>query len=352
MARVVLVNSVLDSLPTYAMMALPLPPALIAAMDALRRAFMWTGEAKASGADCLIAWDLVTRPKECDGLGIRDLAVQNRCLLMKLVHRLHNPTVSSWATWAQEHCDVPSMDGEVADDHWEAVRALLPAYQDVTVVQIGNGRTTSFWRDDWLHTGRLADRFPVLFSHTRRPTASVRAVMSDGVRAHLVPRLSRVADEELSALTVALQDVSLSQAPDARRSPMIDSTGKLCTAPLYKLLVDGGSNCDFAEFVWRNRSPPRVQFFMWLLVQERIKSRALLLTKHVVADASCELCSASYEDADHIIFHCDTAAALWSAVGIDVDLQRGCSDTSMVWTRSARNRSGSDLKRSSDILAS
>ncbi|GJN08584.1 hypothetical protein PR202_ga26522 [Eleusine coracana subsp. coracana] len=179
-------------------------------MDSLRRAFMWTGEAKASGADCLIAWDMVTRSKECGGLGIRDLAVQNRCLLMKLVHRLHNPVGSSWAMWAQEHRDVPSMDGDVAGDRWEAIRALLPAYQDVTVVDIRDGRTTSFWRDDWLHTGRLADKFSALYSHSRRPTASVRAVMSDGVRAHLVPRLTRVADEELSALAVALQDVSLS----------------------------------------------------------------------------------------------------------------------------------------------
>ncbi|GJN08039.1 hypothetical protein PR202_ga25924 [Eleusine coracana subsp. coracana] len=55
MARAVLVNSVLDSLPTYAMMALPLSPALIAAMDSLRRAFMWTGEDKVSGADRLVA---------------------------------------------------------------------------------------------------------------------------------------------------------------------------------------------------------------------------------------------------------------------------------------------------------
>ncbi|GJN11892.1 hypothetical protein PR202_ga30127 [Eleusine coracana subsp. coracana] len=86
-------------------------------MDSLCRAFMWMGEDKVSGADFLIAWDMLTWPKECGGLGIRDLAVQNRYLLMKLVHRLHKPADSAWAAWAQEHCDVPSMDGEVADAH-------------------------------------------------------------------------------------------------------------------------------------------------------------------------------------------------------------------------------------------
>ncbi|GJM96514.1 hypothetical protein PR202_ga13356 [Eleusine coracana subsp. coracana] len=86
----------------------------------------------------------------------------------------------------------------------------------------------------------------------------------------------------------------------------------------YRLLVGGASTCDFADFVWRNRSPPCAQFFMWLLVQESVKNRALLLTKHIVPDTACELCSTNYEDANHIIFHCVTAAAFWSVLGIDV----------------------------------
>jgi hypothetical protein len=38
--RLVLINAVLDALPTYAMAAMPLPPAVIKALDALRRAFL------------------------------------------------------------------------------------------------------------------------------------------------------------------------------------------------------------------------------------------------------------------------------------------------------------------------
>ncbi|GJN38527.1 hypothetical protein PR202_gb27578 [Eleusine coracana subsp. coracana] len=64
-------------------------------MDSTRLAFMWTGEDKASRVDCLIAWDMVTRPKECGALNIRDLTVPNCCLLMKLVHCLHNLVTSS-----------------------------------------------------------------------------------------------------------------------------------------------------------------------------------------------------------------------------------------------------------------
>jgi hypothetical protein len=71
--RIILLNVVLDALPAYAMGALELPPALLRAIDALRRAFLWNFSGRASGARCLVAWDLVCRPKEIGGLRIRRL---------------------------------------------------------------------------------------------------------------------------------------------------------------------------------------------------------------------------------------------------------------------------------------
>jgi hypothetical protein len=48
--RLVLINAVLDALPTYAMAAMPLPPAVVKALDALRRAFLWAAAERVSGA--------------------------------------------------------------------------------------------------------------------------------------------------------------------------------------------------------------------------------------------------------------------------------------------------------------
>jgi hypothetical protein len=66
--RVVLLNAVLDALPTFAMDALELPPALLKAVEGLGRAFLWDiKDHRASGARCLVAWDAVCRPKLEDG---------------------------------------------------------------------------------------------------------------------------------------------------------------------------------------------------------------------------------------------------------------------------------------------
>lgn len=317
MARAVLVNSVLDSLPTYAMMALELPPGVIAAMDGRRRSFLWSGEEKASGADCLIAWAQVTNPTTHGGLGVRDLAIQNRCLLMKLMHRLHCPTDSSWAAWATELVDVPSMVGELSGQHWDALRSLLPAYQELTQVSLGNGRTTSFWRDAWSPYGRLADLLPALFSHSNKPAASVHTILSEGIHRHLVPRLTAAAAAELTTLEQIVAMTELRHGvPDRRSGAAIDESNRLRSGLIYKALVtEAAGPCPYASFVWHNCSPPKVQFFMWLLVQGRIKSRMLLHVKHVVTDTTCELCCSTEEDADHIIFGCHIARSFWDAIG-------------------------------------
>jgi hypothetical protein len=57
--RVVLINSILVGIPTYAIGAMLLPPGVVAAIDARRRAFLWTCSNRASGAQCLVAWDNV-----------------------------------------------------------------------------------------------------------------------------------------------------------------------------------------------------------------------------------------------------------------------------------------------------
>ncbi|KAE8793750.1 hypothetical protein D1007_31585 [Hordeum vulgare] len=55
---------------------------------------------RASGAQCVVAWERVYRSKVEGRLGVRALEVQNVCLLLKLLHRLHLRVSSRWASWA------------------------------------------------------------------------------------------------------------------------------------------------------------------------------------------------------------------------------------------------------------
>jgi hypothetical protein len=103
------------------------------------------------GASCKIAWDVVYRPIEEGGLNIKNLESQNICLLQKFIHKLHRPNRSSWANWI--HSYVYSGQKRIGDNistctsSWRYLMSLIQLYRDLTIVGVGDGKTTYFWLD-------------------------------------------------------------------------------------------------------------------------------------------------------------------------------------------------------------
>lgn len=54
------------------------------------------------------------------------------------------------------------------------------------------------------------------------------------------------------------------------------------------------------EFIWKYCSPPRIKFFDWLLLQQKIQCKTSLVKKHFLEDDTCELCGQMPESSDHI----------------------------------------------------
>ncbi|KAG2601267.1 hypothetical protein PVAP13_5KG578707 [Panicum virgatum] len=205
-------------------------------------------------------------------MGIKDIAAENKCLLLKLLHRLHNPGDSAWARWVRERVDLATMAGEVVGPHWRDLAELMLLYRAVTTCAVGDGTSTCFWEDWWLNCGQLKEVFPLLHSHAVSTEVSVARVLRDGVRAHLMPRLTAAAREELAKLSPLLEDILLSEDDDRQSSPLVGPENVMRAGPIYKMLMKttGAPLCAFSTFVWQNRAPTRVQFFAWLLVQERV----------------------------------------------------------------------------------
>ena len=103
MGRAVLVNSVLNSQLIYAMAALEIPPGIIDQVDRKRRSFLWSGSGTATGSRSMVAWQHVCDTKDMGGLGLKDLGIQNTCLLLKMIHKLHSNSASSWARWVHQN---------------------------------------------------------------------------------------------------------------------------------------------------------------------------------------------------------------------------------------------------------
>lgn len=199
------------------MAAVALPPGVLDQLESKRRAFLWSGKSKTKGACCLVAWDVAQKPRTEGGLGAKNLATVNSCLLLKLLHRLHHPGDSSWAAWARQRVDLASMTG-LDGTHWDSISSILPAYRCITNVSIGDGRSTSFWEDKWITDVPLSAKFPTLHSHSTKNSVTVCAVIQQGLRSFLVPRLTSAAATECRQLEDMISSVSLTADEDTRSS--------------------------------------------------------------------------------------------------------------------------------------
>jgi hypothetical protein len=135
--RLTLATAVLSALPLFAVPVLPLPKGILAKMDQTRRAMVWKAAAGCSGGDCQVAWDFVCHLREEGGLGMVDFALQNTCLLLKVLHGLLSRRDTPWTRWVRRNylCSrpVPPHHRGVTSSPCCPCIGLLPAWLQAMV---------------------------------------------------------------------------------------------------------------------------------------------------------------------------------------------------------------------------
>jgi hypothetical protein len=132
--RLVLVNSVLSSLPTYFMLSLRLPPGIIDVIDRARRHCLWKRKDKEK-VNSLAAWERVCKPKEKGGLVIINLKIQNTSLLLKHLHKFYNNEDIPWVHLVRDayyHQSVPHAVVLAGSFWWKSIITLSDEYRNLT----------------------------------------------------------------------------------------------------------------------------------------------------------------------------------------------------------------------------
>jgi hypothetical protein len=88
--RLTLLNSVINSLPMYAMCSLKIPITIFIHFEKSGRQFLWADREDKIQGKCLASWEMICRPKDQGGLGVLDLRIQNKALLIKNLHKFYN----------------------------------------------------------------------------------------------------------------------------------------------------------------------------------------------------------------------------------------------------------------------
>jgi hypothetical protein len=287
-----------------------IPKTVIKAIDRRRRAFFWTGEDVCHGSKCLVAWDNVCASKTQGGLGVKDLELQNRCLLMKFIDKLFSDEDASWKDWITRDTTIFETPAAGSNSYlWRIINDELSAYRSITTVTVRNGASTSFWFDDWLPDGPLNLSHAALFSHTTRPNISVQDVFHTGFDLRLRPRLTNAASAQLASLLMCLQGITLQDAPDQRAMKL---TGKpFTTRSAYSALDSNQGPPDIhGQRIWSSRVPNKVKIFSWLYFKDQLSTRSNLHAKHVLDDDQCQRCTGVLEDRRHVFFGCPISSGV------------------------------------------
>lgn len=312
--RLTLISATLDALATHFMSVFKLPKKITKRLDAIRRSFFWAAEETCSGAKCLIAWKNVCKEKTYGGLGIKDLHLQNNCLLLKFAFKLLQKPDLPWAQWFLHHYSLnlaeshsyPSFLGKI-------IKSQLQNLFSISFVLTNNGTTTFFWFDTWLTDTPLAHKYTSLFSHSTHPYILVSEVLLNGLLATLRNRLTHVASAELAVVLSLLQDVATTDAPDDR---FLTHGAPFSARCAYSLLSSADEPDFHADRIWGSKATNKVKIFGWLLFRDRLNTKANLLHKTIAPDSSCPRCAHHFEDASHLAISCPRAVQVWQLLGL------------------------------------
>jgi hypothetical protein len=178
--KILLVKSVLASLPIFFMCCLDSPITIKKQIIKYLRHCLWTSPDLEDRRPAMVAWSTVCRPKDQGGLGIMDIYVQNKALLMKNLHKFFNRHDIPWVNLIWEtYYSNGHMPGEqqVGSFWWRANLALIDQYKAIARCNVGDGKSALFWKDLW-HFNILKIKFPLLFTFVINPQASVHQVIN------------------------------------------------------------------------------------------------------------------------------------------------------------------------------
>nr|GEV11058.1 ribonuclease H-like domain-containing protein [Tanacetum cinerariifolium] len=180
---------------------------------------------------------------------------------------------------------------------------------DQSQIIVGNGRSTSFWKDLWIGDTRLCHKFPRLFALDVNKEGTVTSKLSVPLSSSFRRDVRGGAEsEQLSQCLNILGSVVLSNSED-RYFWDLNGDGEFRVKDIRLLLDDAFLPKDDSPTRWVKSIPIKINIFAWKVSLDRLPTRHNLVQRIVsVPSLSCPNCNNVQEDLAHMLFSCDLAS--------------------------------------------
>lgn len=298
--RTALVKSVLTSQVIYFITPLIIPPSILLKVNQLERAFLWSGSDKTTGAKCKVNWEIVCRPLEYGGLGVLNMEKFARAL------RLRWP----WYEWKEPTKLWVGMGNPCNEED-------LNFFYASTTITVGNGAKTPFWESPWLLGRKPKNIAPLIFEVSSRKKWKVREAIKHNAWMLKIKPPTVISVEFITqffTLWMLLDEVHLDALAEDDILWKHTTSGHYSAASAYKAQFIGMVFSPMDQMVWKVWGPPKVKFFAWLALQDRIWTADRLAKRGWPNCGLCPLCKRVQESGSHLFFKCRYTLRLWALV--------------------------------------
>ncbi|KAG7543566.1 Endonuclease/exonuclease/phosphatase [Arabidopsis thaliana x Arabidopsis arenosa] len=317
--KMVLLKSVLSTLPNYAMSCFQLPKSLCKRIQSTLTRFWWDSNDQKKKM-CWISWDKLTKTKREGGLAFKDITAFNEALLAKLSWKLINEPMGLLARVLKgkyyHSSDLLNVKCPGSASHgWRSILVGRDLLKKRLGWAIENGRTAKAWSEPWLSMSKVS-----------QPMGPMPFEGKDLLVEELFEQDSVEWDQEkvLSTFPNYAKEIlaikpSRFGAPD-RRIWLASSDGNYTTKSGYTIareeksdLEDQKENegCNWLEEVWRTKASPKAKLFLWKALVGAIPTGMQLVSRGMHLDSSCLRCKEP-ESIYHLLFNCSFAQQVWS----------------------------------------
>jgi hypothetical protein len=94
----------------------------------------------------------------------------------------------------------------------------------------------------------------------------------------------------------------------------LTENGTYSSKSAYKAQFFGSTLAPIGSSVWKIWAPPKIKFFAWLFVQDRIWTSDRLERRNWNNWGNCPLCNRAVESVEHLFVHCRFSIRLWTLI--------------------------------------
>jgi len=316
----VLIKSVVQAIPTYAMSIFKLPVSICRAIERHIASFWWQ-KGDAQRGTHWKNWEVLKTRKDEGGMGFKDLLIFNRAMLGKQAWRLSNSPTALWSKVLKgvyfPHGDLwTARKGQRSSWGWQSLLLGRDTIEANIKWSVGDGKSIKIREDKWLAQGVIGGQ-----ANHQEPTM-VSGLITANPQVWDQQKIQQLFDANIANEILAIP-LSQDPKPDTlvwtgnRAGKYSVKSGYNSAYPSTISANQNRASCSFKPprslwtQIWSLSAPPKIRTFLWSLCQNAIPTRENLYKRTITTDPLCPMCSSRTETTEHLFLLCKWTKKIW-----------------------------------------